>query len=344
MHKLLLSSPLLLAFALSTACNGTNPAKPAAVEGTATDTAADKAAAPGDAKPVGPCIDYASKVCDAAGAKTATCDQFKAATELMSDKTCQAGIADLATTLGKIKATQAVCSELVTRLCAALGPKTKTCAMVTEKTKSFPTERCKEMGSAEGFPKVLEQLQQMEAANKPLSAEVLAKIHGADGASSGDKDAKVTIVEFSDFQCPYCVRASSAVSELKKKYGAKVRFIFRHFPLDFHKEAHAAAQASMFANSKGKFWEFHDLLFENQKALKPADLEKYATKLGLSAAALKTALSAGTYKAAVDADMALGKAVGVRGTPTMFLNGTRVENPTDAAVIGRAIDAVLTSP
>jgi protein-disulfide isomerase len=213
--------------------------------------------------------------------------------------------------------------------------------MVSERTKSFPADRCKQMGSPEEFPKVVASLEQMESANKPLTAEKLALLHGTDAAWAGGKDAKVTVVEFSDFECPYCVRAATAVTDLKKKYGDKIRVIFRHFPLSFHKNAHVASQAAMFANSKGKFWEFHDMVFQNQKAMTRPDLEKYAQKIGLNVGALKKALDSGAFKSAVDADMELGKQVGVQGTPTMFVNGGRVQNPTDVNAISKDIDAAL---
>ena len=93
---------------------------------------------------------------------------------------------------------------------------------------------------------------------------------------------------------------------------------------------------------QGKFWEFHDLLFENQKAMTRTDLEAHAEKLGLNMATFKKALDAGTYKAAVDKDLEIGSKVAVQGTPTMFINGARVQNPTDFATVSKQIDAGLT--
>ena len=332
-----LISGLALGFLI--ACG--SPAKDGAKEKAAEKAPAKAGAAAPAAAAGGVCADYAAKVCAAAGDKSMTCNSFKSSVELMSEAACKAGLADIATTTAKITAAQAVCSDLVDRLCKAIGPETKTCAMVTERTKAFPPERCKQMGSAEEFPKVVASLQQMEEANKPLNAEKRAKVEGTDAASFGPKDAKVTVVEFSDFECPYCTRAASAVDQVKKKYGDKVRVVFRHFPLSFHKNAHLASQASLFANSKGKFWEFHDLLFKNQKAMTRDDLVKYAKELGLNLAEFNKALDAGTYKAAVDADLEMGKLVAVQGTPTMFINGARVQNPTDINVISKEIDAAL---
>lgn len=333
-----------LALGLVIACG--SPAKDGAeTKAPAAKTDKKSAAAnavPGQAAPAaGVCADYAAKVCAAAGDKSATCTSFKSSVELMPEAACKAGLAEIEVTTTKLAAAQAVCAELVGRLCKAIGPDTKTCAMVTERTKSFPPERCKQMGSPEEYPKVVASLEQMEAANKPLDAAKRAKVEGLDGASFGPKTAKVTVVEFSDFECPYCTRAASAVDQIKKKYGDKVRVVFRHFPLSFHKNAHLASQASLFANSKGKFWEYHDLLFKNQKAMTRPDLVKYAKELGLNLAAFNKALDAGTYKAAVDADLEMGKSVAVQGTPTMFVNGTRVQNPTDINIISKDIDAAL---
>src|SRR5690606_31096550 len=122
----------------------------------------------------------------------------------------------------------------------------------------------------------------------------------------GDADAKVTVVEFSDFQCPYCTRAAEVANKVKENYPKGVRFVFRQFPLSFHQDAHLAAQASLAAAAEGKFWEYHDLLFENQKSLGRESLEKYAEQLGLNMATFKKALDEGTYKDAVDKDIELG--------------------------------------
>ena len=143
------------------------------------------------------------------------------------------------------------------------------------------------------------------------------------GPSMGPKNALVTIVEFSDFQCPFCTRGANTVKKIFDMYKGKVRVEFRHMPLSFHKQAHLAAQASMFANSKGKFWKYHDILFANRRALYKPNLLKYAKELGMNAAEMKKALDSGKYKAVVDADMRLGQRYG-RGTPTFLINGRRL--------------------
>src|SRR5690606_17287626 len=102
-----------------------------------------------------------------------------------------------------------------------------------------------------------------------------------DGPSAGPKDAKVTVVTFSDFQCPYCARATRTVEELKQFYGDKIRIAYRHFPLSQHTRATPAAEASHCADEQGKFWEYHDVLYQNQQSLEEADLTRYAEDLKL---------------------------------------------------------------
>ena len=122
-----------------------------------------------------------------------------------------------------------------------------------------------------------------------------------------------------------------------------MRFVFRQFPLSFHQQAHLAAQASLAAHAQGKFWEYHDLVFKNQNALGRDALEGYAKELGLDMVAFAKALDEETYKAAVDAELELGQEVFVSGTPTMFVNGKRVANATDATAISSEIDKALGS-
>jgi len=143
----------------------------------------------------------------------------------------------------------------------------------------------------------------------------------ADAPSFGPKDAKVTIVEWSDFECPFCSRVGPTLKQIKENYAKDVRVVFRHQPLSFHPNAKGAAEASMAAHEQGKFWEYHDKLFQNQKALDRANLEKYAQELGLNMGQFKAALDSGKFRAKVEADAAAGAAVGANGTPTFFVNG-----------------------
>ncbi len=137
----------------------------------------------------------------------------------------------------------------------------------------------------------------------------------------GAPNAKVTIVEFSDFQCPFCSRVNPTLKQIQDTYGNDVRIAFRHLPLPFHKDAPLAAEASMAAHEQGKFWQMHDALFANNKALKREDLEKYAQEIGLDMNKFKAALDSGKYKAKVEADAKAANSVGARGTPAFFING-----------------------
>jgi protein-disulfide isomerase len=141
------------------------------------------------------------------------------------------------------------------------------------------------------------------------------------GDFKGPADALVSIVEFSDFQCPFCGRVIPTLRDVEKAYAGKVRIYFKHFPLAFHQDAPLASQAALAAGAQGKFWQMHDKLFDNQQSIKRPDLEKYAQELGLDMTRFKQALDSGTYKARVDADFAFGQSLGVTGTPAFFING-----------------------
>jgi len=157
----------------------------------------------------------------------------------------------------------------------------------------------------------------------------------------GNPNAKVTLVEFSDFQCPFCSKVNPTIDQLLKEYPNDLRVAFAQFPLNFHKDAHLAAQASLAAHEQGKFWPYHDLLFQNQKALKRADLERYAEQVGLNMAKFKAALDSGKYKDEVDAQMASGKAFGVTGTPSMVINGVKFVGAQPVAAFKKVIDKEL---
>jgi len=139
----------------------------------------------------------------------------------------------------------------------------------------------------------------------------------------GAANPLVTIVEFSDFQCPFCSKFTDMLNEVIKDpaYADDVRVVFKQFPLAMHKDAGTGSEAALAAGEQGKFWEMHDILFKNQKAMTRQDVEKYAGELQLDAGKFKEALDKGAYKGKVDEDMALGKKFGVRGTPSFFING-----------------------
>ncbi len=144
------------------------------------------------------------------------------------------------------------------------------------------------------------------------------------GPSMGPADAPVTVVEFSDFQCPYCARSAETVKQLVDKYRGKIRLVFQDLPLPNHKEAPKAAEAAACANDQGKFWEMHDLLFKNQDKLAIADLKRHAVAIGLDAPAFDACLDGGKHTAAWQQGKALAESYGITGTPAFFVNGIPV--------------------
>jgi protein-disulfide isomerase len=163
-----------------------------------------------------------------------------------------------------------------------------------------------------------------------------------DDPARGERSAPVTVVIFTDFQCPSCATFHPVLDESLKAYGNRVRLVVRDFPLGIHAQARKAAEAANAANAQGKFFEYIAVLFKNQSALDVASLKKYATDLGLDRARFDTALDSGQYAAEVSSDVADGEAYGVDGTPTIFINGVRLRNLT-AEGIRTAIDRALAS-
>jgi protein-disulfide isomerase len=162
-----------------------------------------------------------------------------------------------------------------------------------------------------------------------------------DAPVKGPASAPITVVAWSDFQCPFCSRAVPTVRQVEDAYKGKVRIAFKQFPLPFHDKAHLAAEAALAANEQGKFWQMHDKLFANQQALDRPSLEKYAQELGLDMAKFKAALDSGKFKDKVDAEDKEGAAFGVTGTPTFFINGTRLVGAQPFEAFKTAIDKEL---
>ena len=159
--------------------------------------------------------------------------------------------------------------------------------------------------------------------------------------AKGPADAPITIVEFADYQCPFCARSEGLVEEVLKAYPTQTRFVYKHFPLTAnHPQALPAALAAAAAQRQGKFWEMHAILFANQRALSPEQIDGYARQLGLDMDRFKADMASEEVKAQVEADRRLARRAGVRGTPTVFVNGRLVQ---DRTVDGyrKLIDALL---
>ena len=157
-------------------------------------------------------------------------------------------------------------------------------------------------------------------------------------AKGGDANAVVTLVEFSDFQCPFCSRVTGTLDQIEKAYGDKVRIVFKHLPLRMHSRAPMAHAASEAANSQGKFWEMHDLIFENQRDLSEAAYLRYAGQIGMDVDQFKKDLVSAAVKARVDADAAEAAKLGVTGTPGFFVNGYFLSGAKPFSEFKRVID------
>ncbi len=164
---------------------------------------------------------------------------------------------------------------------------------------------------------------------------------GPNNPSAGDPAGIVEVVEFSDFECPYCSRAAETLSGLKARYPEKVRFTFRHFPLSFHPRAKPAAEHAQCAHEQGLFWQYHDLVFANQKELGPDKLAEYAVQAGVDKGKFDECLASGRASAHVAADLAKGQEVGVGGTPSFYINGQAFAGNPTVDGIAAAIDAEL---
>ncbi|MFA6215927.1 MAG: DsbA family protein [Patescibacteria group bacterium] len=158
----------------------------------------------------------------------------------------------------------------------------------------------------------------------------------------GDKNAKVTLIVISDFQCPYCQRHEATLTQVMKDYSDKIRVVWRNFPLTtIHPYAQKAAEASECAGEQGKFWEYHDKLFENQSALTVDNLKSYAKDLGLNTSKFNDCLDSGKYTDLVNKEAQEAQAAGVSGTPGTFVNDQLVKGAYPYETFKQLIDAEL---
>lgn len=182
------------------------------------------------------------------------------------------------------------------------------------------------------------------AAGTGQQAPAKVQVSADDDAVMGQAGAKVTIIEFSDFQCPYCSRfVLQTFPQIKANYidTGKAKLIFRDFPLSFHANAAKAAEAAECAGDQGKYYEMHDKLFGNQSALSVDSYKQWASELGLNTATFNSCLDSGKYASEVQKDIADAQAAGVTGTPTFFVNGVKLVGAQPYEVFQQAIDAAL---
>ncbi|AKI98454.1 protein-disulfide isomerase [Archangium gephyra] len=175
----------------------------------------------------------------------------------------------------------------------------------------------------------------------PQAAEPRAATPRREAPGQGPADAKVTVEVWSDFQCPFCAKGGATLKQLREKYGDRIRIVFRHMPLPFHENARLAAAASMAAAEQGRFWEFHDALFQQQTELDRKSLEKLAKKLKLDVERFQRALDSGAYDNYLEAEVTEARQRGVSGTPTFFINDTALVGARPVEQFIEAIDAEL---
>jgi protein-disulfide isomerase len=155
----------------------------------------------------------------------------------------------------------------------------------------------------------------------------------------GSADAAVTLVEYGDYECPYCGAAYPIVKEVQARMGERLRFVFRNFPISTsHPHAEQAAEAAEAAAVQGSFWEMHDVLYENQKRLRDEDLRGYAETLGLDVGRFDTELADHAHADRVHEDFLTGVRSGVNGTPTFYINGARHDDSYDAETLLAALE------
>jgi len=158
---------------------------------------------------------------------------------------------------------------------------------------------------------------------------------------TGAKDARVTVFEFSDYQCPFCRIAARLVKKLRGKYGDRVKFVFVDFPLGFHPQAMDAARAARCAFDQGKYWQYHDAIFDGPMKLAPADLRATAAQLGLNVRKFNACFAHHADDAAIQADMAQGQALGLTGTPVFFIEGQELQGAQSEAKFSQLLDRAI---
>ncbi len=190
----------------------------------------------------------------------------------------------------------------------------------------------------------VEQLKKQYGASVSL-ALARQDVATAGSPSQGPASAPVTLVEFSDFQCPYCAKLFTTLHQVLDKYGTQVRLVYRNFPLlQIHPYAEKAAEAGLCAADQGHFWEMHDLMFQTQGQLKEEDLKTKAAQLKLDMESFDSCLDSGQHAEQVKKDLYTGSKLGVTGTPALFINGRFVSGAVPFADIAKVIDEELSAP
>lgn len=178
-------------------------------------------------------------------------------------------------------------------------------------------------------------------ARRPKTLEDPVKLSVAGDPVTGPADAKITMVEFSDFECPYCSAAAVHMREIMAAYPKEIKLVYKQFPLSMHPHANLAAAASLAANDQGKFWQMHDIMFANFRKLTRENMLVWAQEIGLDVGKFQADLDSGKYKKLIDKELAEGETAGVYGTPAFFINGKLYNGPVELATLKPILDAEL---
>jgi protein-disulfide isomerase len=285
------------------------------------------------------CPDYAKKLCESLGTESESCASSVAVIALLPSRACAAGLEEFSTTATRIVELRKACQSVADHVCTEVGPDSDSCRAITANLPEIPPGHC--MSLARDEAKLIAALREREAATASVTDERWQELLAGTPPGFGAPEAAVSVVEFTDFQCPFCAQAAETMRRLKQDYGSKIRVVLRQFPLPFHPDARPAARAALAAHDQGKFWPYHDLLFANQSTLGSDALVGYAKQAGLSQDKFKAAAQGESTEQRVEHDIQLGRSVRVQGTPTMFINKKRVADPIDYEKITSEIDAAL---
>lgn len=171
--------------------------------------------------------------------------------------------------------------------------------------------------------------------------EIVEGDHVRGSPDAGGPAPDIVIIEYGDFQCPYCARARPTLAGLRKQYGERIALVYRHLPLGMHPYAESMAEAAEAAGAQGKFWEMHDALFEHQAQMAPAQLPLLAQQLGLNAARFDEDMAARRHRERIRAQAEEAKSLGASGTPSFFINGERYHGDSDRQSLTAAVERYL---
>jgi protein-disulfide isomerase len=287
------------------------------------------------------CSAWLDFVCSHVSGEDPLCLDVQEVVGILTSDTCAVAYEQRAFTEAQLKKRAQQCQALADKICQDLPGMQRFCKRVQTQAARYTPNYCVDM--LRNYPETLAQLKQELNAPR-LKPEQAAKLYEGEPPAFGPVDAPIQIVEFADYESQYSPQTAAIIRRLAAKYGERLRFVMRQFPLPDNPHAHEAAQAALAAQAQGKYWPMHDKLLENRTRLERADLLRYGKELGLDTAQLKAALERKQYAAEVDADVALGKSLEVVGMPTVFVNNERITNSVSESAIVDAIEEYLALP